>query len=116
MKYWRIDTTKSKSYLRLKPNVVRLLRTSPLKESIRLAVEALKEKYAKERAEIVLDCPLCIATKDCEKCPWAYIVNSHGEDTACMQYLADKDLLDTNVTQKQIDDFWKRYKIWKKYL
>ena len=116
MKYWIKSIQNKKAYMKLKPNIVTALENMPEDEALILALEILKEKYARERADIVLDCPLCSVYKDCCKCPWSLLVRADGFDAPCMDYLAERGLLTSGVTKAKIDDFWKRYKIWKKAL
>ena len=116
MKYWIKAIQNKKAYMTLKPNIVTALENMPEDEALILALEILKEKYARERADIILDCPLCIVYKDCHKCPWSLLVRADGFEVPCMDYLAERCLLTSGVTKAKIDDFWKRYKIWKKAL
>jgi hypothetical protein len=116
MKYWIKAIHNKKAYMKLKPNIVTALENMSEDEALILALEILKEKYARERADIVLDCPLCTVYKDCRKCPWSLLVRADGFDVPCMDYLAERGLVASGVTKAKIDDFWNRYKIWKKAL
>ncbi|KAA0257296.1 hypothetical protein FHQ18_09610 [Deferribacter autotrophicus] len=94
MKYWCVDVKIGDDIMvKLKPEVVNLLKSSPTKKALRLSVEVLKEKYSREWPYLFLDCPFCYFIKDCRDCLWKYIIDIHFDDIPCISYLEERNLL-----------------------